>query len=106
MKKNLLVHPCAYWMVMLIIQSNDVKNVMNHIQINVFPQQSRLQRQLLIFHYIEKIWICLGKQSFYCWGFFLIVVIVWDCIGYIFLFGIVYICCVFIFGGVCVLGGA
>ena len=39
-------------------------------------------------------------------GFFLIVVIVWDCIGYIFLFGIVYICCVFIFGGVCVLGGA
>ena len=89
---------------MLIIQSNDVKKCYESYKQMFFPHQCRLQRQLLIFHYIEKIWIYLGKV-FLLLGFFLIVVIVWDCIGYIFLFGIVYICCVFIFCGVLVFGG-
>jgi hypothetical protein len=59
-----------------------------------FPHQSRLQRQLLIFHYIEKFWICLGKVFIVgvfsyccnCLGLYWVYIFVWGCLYVVFLF--------------------
>ncbi len=64
------------------------------------------QRQLFVFHYIEKIgFVLFGLSFFLSLGFFVIVIFVWVCIGLYMLIGIVYILSVFIFGGFVLFGG-
>ena len=102
------IHPCVSTIVMLIIQPNDLKWI---IKVNFFspfpPSILNTQRQLLVFHYIEKNWFCFVWVRFFfklgvfcycyiCLGLYWVIIYVdMDCL---------YIEC-FYFWGVCVVWG-